>query len=511
LTDFKIYTCGSNHGYRILNCEASMGLLNSVRYFIPELVLIAEALIILIAVMFKGKRLAGMSALMGLVVSFITLLSIKQTGVTGGLFGNIITLDSVAIFFKGLCITVTFFTVLFSIKFRSGEILSSEYYAILLLATAGMCLLASANDLLMAYIALETVSISAYILTAFLKSNRKSSEAGLKYVIYGAIASGIMIYGMSLLYGITGTTNFVDINKFVGAYSDTPLLVVIILMVLAGFGYKIAAVPFHMWCPDVYEGAPTPITAFLSVGPKAAGFAILIRFLWEAFYSALVTINQITVIWQSLLMIICVLTMTIGNLCALKQTNLKRLLAYSSIAHCGYILMGVVILTKSGLEAVLIYFIIYLFMNLGAFLVIIAISEITGREDLKDYHGLGWLMPFPCVIMTIFLLSLTGLPPFAGFIGKLYLFKAVIEVKWYWLAVLGALNTVISLYYYARVIKAMFLESVDTEPSNPQSAIRNPQSSVSLYYSIILVILVIPILVLGVYWIPLLVIIQKLS
>jgi NADH-quinone oxidoreductase subunit N len=475
-----------------------MNLLNSVYYFIPELVLIAEAIIIILASMMKGKKLVRSFALMGLATAFLLLITIRHREVSGGLFSGIIAIDNFSIFFKGLCILVTFITVLFSTRIKSGQ---TEYYAILLLSTSGMCLMAGANDLLIAYIAIEAVSISSYILTSFLKGDKKSSEAGLKYVIYGAIASGVMIYGMSFLYGVTGSTNFTEINKALQSAQSYPLMLATILMVMAGFGYKIAAVPFHMWCPDVYEGAPTPITAFLSVGPKAAGFAILIRLLWKAFFYDVVDVSGITVIWQSVLVIICVLTMTVGNLSALKQTNLKRLLAYSSIAHCGYMLMGLVLFTTSGIQAIMIYFVVYLFMNLGAFLVVIAISELAGTDDISGYKGLGWKLPLPAVIMAIFLFSLTGLPPFGGFIGKLYIFSAVIEKQWYLLAIIGALNSAVSFYYYARVIKAMFLEDAS---QNSEFIIHN----LSFYYSFLLIVLVIPVVVLGVYWTPLLQLVQ---
>jgi NADH-quinone oxidoreductase subunit N len=310
-----------------------------------------------------------------------------------------------------------------------------------------------------------------------------------------------MIYGMSLLYGLTGFTNFSDIAKILQSGGDTsPLLFVSTLMILVGFGYKIAMVPFHMWCPDVYEGAPTPVTAFLSVAPKAAGFSILIRFFFSLFVTSsggnfLLTRSDVP--WTIVLGLLSALTMTVGNLGALKQTNIKRLLAYSSIAHCGYLLMGVVVLSNAGLSAILLYFVIYLFMNMGAFLVIIAYRDVLHSEDIKDYKGLGWRSPFLAVVLSVFLFSLTGLPPLAGFIGKLYLFAAVVEVKFYWLAVIGALNGALSLYYYARVIKVMFLEGRPEVGSQPQPL------PVPVYYTYLAALLVIPIFILGVYWIPL--------
>jgi NADH-quinone oxidoreductase subunit N len=281
-----------------------------------------------------------------------------------------------------------------------------------------------------------------------------------------------------------------------------------LFMVFIGFGYKIAAVPVHMWCPDVYEGAPTEITAFLSVAPKAAGFAILIRF----FFNLIPAIPELSIpnsaqfqgYWQTILAIISVLTMTVGNLAALHQTNLKRLLAYSSIAHAGYILMGLVILTSSGMQAIVLYLPIYLFMNMGAFFVVYIIERKTGKVDISEYEGLGWRMPFLGVMMAIFLFSLVGLPPLAGFIGKFYLFAAVIDAHWYKLAVLGVLNGVISLYYYARIVRAMWLKMPDEN-----CTLNAPRSTLHAFDAILLLIFVIPVLVLGVWWTPLIQVINK--
>lgn len=484
-----------------------MNLYESLRCFIPELILVLEALIILVLVMVNLRRLIGLFAMLGLVVAFGLLLFTSRY--SGRLFEGAIVLDPFGLFFKGLCIIVSLITVLFSLGYRSlndprttkyhlGSLERGEYYAILLLCTVGMCLLGSTTDLLMAYIALETVSLSSYLLTSFLKGDRKSSEAGLKYVIYGAIASGVMIYGMSLLYGITGSTRFVELSHKIQGDASA-LLLVSFLMILAGFGFKIAMVPFHMWCPDVYEGAPTPITAFLSVGPKAAGFAILIRF-----GLSVLPLDKQTIEfpWQTIISVLSVATMFVGNLAALWQNNLKRLLAYSSIAHCGYMLMGVVFLSHEALTAVLIYLVIYLFMNMGAFLVVLAVAREIASEEVPAYRGLGWRAPLPCVIMVIFLFSLTGIPPLAGFIGKFYIFAELVRQKWYWLAVIGVLNTVISLYYYARVIRAMFLEK---PIQDDEKAIEKLTFSVRIspYYATLLVLISIPILVVGVWWTPL--------
>jgi NADH-quinone oxidoreductase subunit N len=307
------------------------------------------------------------------------------------------------------------------------------------------------------------VSIMSYILSGFKRRNRQSSEASLKYVIYGGVASGVMLYGMSLLYGLAGSTSFSVIRSAIAATpSSAPVVIVAVVLCLAGFGYKIASVPFHMWCPDVYQGAPTPVTAFLSVGPKAAGFALLIRF-FGGIPDVIGTGTDVLTPWPILLGTIAAATMTLGNLTALVQTNLKRLFAYSSIAHAGYLLLGLCAGGTEGNRAILIYLITYLFMNVGAFVVIIGLSEAGVGEEIDDYKGLGKRAPMVALVMAMFLFSLTGLPPFAGFFGKFYLFYALLAkggTTMVTLAVVGILNSAVSLYYYARVLKAMYFDAL---------------------------------------------------
>ena len=378
-----------------------------------------------------------------------------------------IRLDKFAVFFKVLLLLATAATILFSL--RSEEIdgkLKGEYYALLLAVTFGMFLMASSTNLLMIFISLETVSLTSYILAGFLTHSPRSSEAAFKYITYGAVASGTMLFGLSLLFGMTGTGDLATIStrlpEVLASGNVTALgLLIAITFILAGIGYKIASVPFHMWSPDVYEGAPIPITAFLSVASKAAGFALFIRFFYTGFGNS--EIMQ-SVDWGLLLAIISALTMTVGNFAALPQRNVKRLLAYSSIAHGGYLLMGAVLLTPEGLSAILFYLIVYFFMNLGAFYVVVLIANEAGSEMIDGYRGLATRAPFVAAAMAIFLFSLTGIFPFAGFFGKWLLFNAVISEGMYWLAIVGLLNSVVSLYYYARIVKAMYLESTeDTE------------------------------------------------
>jgi NADH-quinone oxidoreductase subunit N len=311
-------------------------------------------------------------------------------------------------------------------------------------------------------------------MVGYQKKERISNEASLKYILFGAVSSGTMLFGMSLLYGLTGTLELSGIRDALanqgGLPESGPALMVVIVMVLAGIGFKMATVPFHFWCPDVYTGAPTPVTAFLSVGPKVAGFAVLVRFFYGGLArpegEAFAMVGSVD--WQAILIGVSVLTMTLGNVAALLQTNLKRLLAYSSIAHAGYILMGAVVLSGEGIQAMVAYVVVYLFMNLGAFLVLIAVHNASGSFDIKDYAGIWRRSPLLTILMGIFLFSLMGIPPFSGFLAKWYVFAAVIRADLGWLAVAGALNSAVGAFYYIKILKTMFLEGDDVpEPSSP--------------------------------------------
>jgi NADH-quinone oxidoreductase subunit N len=303
--------------------------------------------------------------------------------------------------------------------------------------------------------------VSFYILAGFIKPSQRSNEAAVKYFLLGAFSLGILLYGMSLMYGLSGTTNLrVMATVFASLHGDSRLTLAVILVV-AGVGFKIAAVPFHMWAPDVYEGAPTPITAFLSVGSKAASFAMLVRIFVEGFPSA-------SADWRLLFWVLSIATMTIGNVAAVTQTNVKRMLAYSSVAHAGYVLMGVVAGTARGITAMLVYLMVYSFMQLGAFAVVVVLRrrDVAG-DELKDFSGLAFRNPFAAFAMLIFMLSLGGIPPTAGFMGKFWLFSAAIDAHYYWLAVIGVLNSAISLYYYIRIVVFMYVkrETLGSEPA----------------------------------------------
>ena len=489
--------------------------LASVAGFRPELALTFGS-IALFLLDLVWRRAAARRALLtwaALAVLAVTaaLLAVQSTAGTL-LFNGLIASDGFATFFKWLFLAAGALTVVIAAQ---GEDFPSprlgEFYALLMAIVLGLFLMASATNLLTIYIAIELVSMTSYVLAGFRRRDRKAAEASLKYVIYGSVASGVMLFGMSYLYGLLGTADVLAFGARIAALSATGaagaatkvVLVVAVVFVTAGVGYKIASVPWHMWCPDVYEGAPTVFTAFLSVGPKAAGFAVALRLFQSAFagpFDASGLAESVAgVPWPAIVGVLSAVTMTVGNLTAISQTNLKRLLAYSSIAHAGYTLMGLAALSVIGTQGVMIYMLIYLVMNLGAFLVVIVVSEATGSESILEYRGLARRHPLAAVAFAIFLFSLTGLPPFAGFAGKWYLFYAVIERAsgpdgfWYGaLAVCGALNTAVSLYYYARIIRAMFLDAPYVETAVEPK----------IGYQVILGACSAAVLVFGIWWAP---------
>jgi NADH-quinone oxidoreductase subunit N len=460
-----------------------MGTLESLSLFVPETVLsVAILALIFFDLLAVGRQdkanAAGLVALGGSIIAVGSALALWGAPPTW-LFGRMVVLDAFAVFFKILLGLSLVAAIVMSLGSRevAGRPNEGEYYTLLVASGLGMLLMASAGNLLMAYLSLEFVSLTSYVLTGFLRHNRRSGEAALKYLIYGGVASGAMIYGMSWVFGLTGSMDYAVIAKQVTSIDATSqgAFFVALLLVFAGFGYKIAAVPFHMWAPDVYVGAPIPVTAFLAVGSKAAGFAILLRFFHFGVTGGPAVAVPGGLPLLMLLMMICFLTMTLGNLAALSQDNLKRLLAYSSISHAGYALLGVVVFRDEGVQAALMYLAVYYLMNLGAFWVVMLVSNQTGREDMDGYRGLAWRGgALPAVTLTIFLASLAGLPPFAGFIGKVYVFKAGINAGIVALVVAGALNSVVSLYYYWRIVKAMFLD----EPRVGDPALRFPSFGV---------------------------------
>ncbi len=476
-------------------------ILESIHLFLPEIALTATLCIAIVADLILKERNQNVAyiVLAGFAVTFIFVF--RQIGLQESIFSDMVAVDPFAIFFKIVLLLSGVFIVFFSIKCReldANKRRIGEYYMLITAMMLGMFLMAGATNLLLMYLALELTSIASYILAGYTKRALDSAEASLKYVIYGAVSSGMLIYGVSILYGITGATDIYTINAFLqtGNYSSLALMTAGIL-IIAGFGYKVTVVPFHFWSPDVYEGAPITITAFLAVASKAAGFAMMIRFFKVSFIdSALITTAGVWDIvagfeWNIILAVIAVLTMTLGNLVAIWQNNIKRMLAYSSIAHAGYILMGLVVLTDQGISSMMIYFVMYLFMNFGAFYVAMLIANKLNTEDIEDYRGLGYRAPLICVAMTVFLIALTGIPPTAGFIAKFYLFAAVISAGWYGLVLIAAINTVISLFYYVRVFRNMFL----VEPKGDTSPVEFSLSSKLIVFA-----LLIPTLFLGIYF-----------
>jgi NADH-quinone oxidoreductase subunit N len=492
--------------------------LRSAGWFRPELVLTFGTLFLLVVDLFWKRSPARVAYLTACALGVLGLAAVfqgAQPSDAQALFNGMLANDAFASFFKWLFLGAGALTVLVASQgkdFPAARI--GEFYALLMAIVLGMFLMASATDLLMIYLSVELVSMVSYVLAGYRKGDRKAAEGSLKYVIYGGVASGVMLFGMSYLYGLTGTTSVLALGGKIAAIqaggaslaATKIALVVSIVFVTAGFGYKVAAVPWHMWCPDVYEGAPTPFTAFLSVGPKAAGFALALRFFHSALASqgvgpAGLADSLAGIPWPAVVGVIAAITMTLGNLTALGQTNLKRLLAYSSIAHAGYALMGLSAVSGRGIQAVMIYMLIYLVMNVGAFVVVILVAESTGSESILDYKGLARRHPVAAVSFAIFLFSLTGLPPFAGFTGKWYLFYAVFERiggpngTWYgMLALVAALNTAVSLYFYMRIVRAMFIDPPYLEHPAPIRARAG--------YQLVLAGASVFIILFGVWWTP---------
>ncbi len=482
---------------------------SDLAYWRPEAILCGTFLAALLGDLIgRGRRpaISFVISVFGLITAgAYSVAAVLHGGAAHTIMGDLIIVDGMAAFFRLLFILAGLATVLFS--WTAEEIMGrkrenkAEFFYLTVLMTAAMMVMAEARDLLMLFLSMEAVGLVSYVMAGYMRTSLRSTEASLKYVIFGAVSSGIMLYGLSLLYGMTGAMTFDGIRAglLAGEVNGLSLLITVIL-ILAGMSYKIAAVPFHFWCPDVYEGAPTPVAAIFSVGPKAAGFALMIRFFYTTLAAGADPSASAPLIelinWPLLMAVIAAVTMTYGNLVALRQLNVKRMLAYSSISHVGYLLMGFVLLTDAGLAAILFYLAVYTLMNLGAFFVVVALNNHIKSEELDDYAGIGFRAPWLGTMMVIFLASLTGVPPFAGFAGKFYVFTAVMDRQWFWLAILAALNSVVGLYYYFRVVKAMFL----TRPA--EGADTTPLKIHWLQYTV-LAVLAVPTLVLGFWFGPL--------
>ena len=445
-------------------------------------------LVLLVDLVVRRKGLLPVVAVAGLAAplafSIALWLDLNGSGVSSAsyVFGTL-AVDKFALFFKFLFVGVAALVVLVSTEYvkKFGRF-QAEYYALILLSTSGMMLLASTTELITIYVSLELTALPIAALAAFLRDSR-SAESGLKFLILSAISSAVLLYGLVTIYGFTGSTALDDVAAQIGALSlsgDTPFgeyaLLFGVVLVVAGFGFKIAVVPFQMWAPDVYEGSPTPVTAFLSVASKAAGFAVILRVFYIAFSDEIVSLD-----WSAVFAVMSVLSMSVGNLVAIRQSNIKRLLAYSTIAHAGYLLVGVAAIAMRtpdaqpdvGPSGVLFYLAGYAATNLAAFSAVIAISNRTGSDSIDDLAGMSSRSPYLAVVLGLAMISLLGLPPTVGFIAKVYLFGAAVNANLEWLAVAGVVNSVISAYYYLRVVKVMYLSPPSgDEPIGPGVPIR---------------------------------------
>jgi NADH-quinone oxidoreductase subunit N len=380
-------------------------------------------------------------------------------GETGTAFGNMYMVDTFGSFLKISYILAAVLVTMFSISYVEGlGYNQGEFFALMILSLLGMMVMTSAVDFITFYLGLELMTISFIILTAYRHGDKASSEAGMKYMLLSAMSSGILLYGLSILYGACGSTLYSDVINVISGDNIQPLTVIGLVFLLAGFGFKISMVPFHMWSPDIYQGAPTPVTAFLAIGSKSAALAAMIRMF-------MIALPETRDVWMTLVIVLCAMTILLGNFVAIPQTNIKRMLAYSSIAHAGYLLMGLVAFTSLGVSAILYYVVLYIFANAGAFACVNAFGNMTGSDEIKDYTGMWKRSPAIASVLLLCLLSLAGIPPLAGFVGKFYLFTAIIDQGYIWLAFLGIGMSMVSVYYYLIVVKVMFLGNpVDDTP-----------------------------------------------
>jgi len=463
--------------------------LTSVQAILPEILLLALGILVLILDPFlkEGDRrnLGWLTGGGSLVIVIVSLL-VARPGNPTMVFGGMLRYDWLGFFFKMLFIFSAAVTALFMMDVdklnRRGEA-----YLLLLTATLGMNLMASAADLVMLYLAIETTSIPLYILAGFLLSDDRSTEAGFKYLLFGALTSTVMLYGFSLLFGFSGTSSIYHLaTKFTTGQINEVVTLGLVLLIIVGLGFKVALVPFHFWAPDVYHGSPTPVAGFLSTASKAAGFAVLMRFFLVAF-------PDIAVSWASILAVLATITMTLGNLLALAQKNIKRMLAYSSIAHAGYAMIGVVAISPLGVTSTVFYLSAYILTNLAAFGIVVAFGRVTGSDEISAYAGMSRRSPGLALMLLVAFLSLAGMPPFGGFVAKIFVFTAAIQSGMVWLAAVGVINSIFGLYYYLTVLKVVYLyRSEDEEKPLP----------ISRPYGIALAVLTIGILLIGTIFAP---------
>ena len=458
------------------------------RWIVPEVVVVITGLIVLLVDAFfrqrASLRASGILCLIGCAVALVSSVCLLNEKAT--IFSGLYTIDTFGTFFKILFLIILFLVTLISLRYMEREeSYSGEYYALLLFGALGMMTMVSSTNFITIFIGLEVMSLSIYVLCGLFRGEVRSVEASLKYFLLGAFATAFLLYGMALIYGTTGTFDLLRLRDVIGSpgFTLNAVFMTGIALLIVGFGFKTASVPFHMWTPDVYEGAPTSVTAFMATGVKAAAFGAFLRVFYTAF---LPFADQ----WSGILWFLAVLTMTVGNIVALVQNNLKRLLAYSSIAHAGYILVAFITGDKVLSSSILFYVVVYAFMNIGAFAVVILLGRKgEENEDIDAYAGLAVRHPFIALTMSIFLLSLTGVPPLAGFMGKFYIFSTAIKAHYYWLAIIGVLNSCVAAYYYLRVLMYMYFR----EPGRDIGAV-----DMSPLYVVVILICVTALLYMGI-------------
>lgn len=473
-----------------------MGLnyLASLSHFVPELLACVTMFgLILIEATYKEEENERKFFFFAAYIGFVSVLVFLAQNLhheSVAIFTNSAVIDPFSTLLKIVMVLGTFgATYLVSQSKDIEGHLKPEFTIMATGVLVGAMLLSSANNMLILYIGIETLSILSYVLASLKKNNDKSSEAGLKYSLYGGISAGIMLFGMSHIFGVLGTINFTEIGAALQKVDTAQVAILLpsFLLFLAGLGYKIACVPFHMWSPDVYEGSPLPVTTFFSIVPKVAGMAALIRISTTFFAHE----GAMNVGWVGILSIVAALTMTVGNVSAIGQRSVKRMLAYSSISHAGVMLLGVLVISEIGIRSVIFYAITYLFMNLVAFYIVSFVNDKYGNDHYERFNGLIYRYPFMAIMMSIAMFSLAGLPPFSGFIAKFHIFYAIILKKYYVLAVIAGMNSVISLYYYMRIIRLMILKPAESEEKI---------AGFSLLNQGIIVSLTVPVLFLGIFW-----------
>ncbi len=458
--------------------------MTDLKFILPEIILASGAVVVLALDLLFNLRQRLLAILSLVILSASLLFLAKAAPATDNLFFGMLAYDGPAVFFKIIFIFIGIFVILISVDYSEiQQNIRAEFYSFLLLVVSAMMFLAQAKNLLMIYLGIEFVSLISYVLAAYWRGHLKSSEAGLKYFLFGTACSITMLYGMSIVYGLAGSLDLAQISQHLSNNNINHIVVSAgMLMIAIGFAFKMAIAPVHFWCPDVYEGAPTPVTALFSVGPKLAGFAVFLRFLSAQsgfFYQH----------WGHLLGALAILTMLIGNITAITQTNIKRLLAYSSIAHAGYALIGLVVGGSMGMGSLFIYLLTYMVMNIGALAAVIAVSNKIKSDNIKDYAGLSVNSPYLAAVFGVFLVSLAGIPPLAGFIGKFYIFSAAIKEEAIYLAIAAVINSVIAAFYYFNIIRVMYLE-----PPSGRLELKAP-----LFLNFVLILALALVLLIGIY------------